>query len=78
MDDEEVETYGIRPVKFHPAELLIAGVTVARGIAASVKMGLEYLEMALLSDSVYRADNNDFKRDVGRAIESLPVDPPTQ
>ena len=76
--DEDTE-YGIRPVKFHPVELLVAGVTTLRGIASAVKGGLEYIELALLADSVYRADTADFKRDVGRAIESLPHDtPPTQ
>lgn len=75
MDEDELdrEDHGTRPARINWADIAYTTVAFLSGIAEAGAISLGYLRAALAQHSALLVEQDDFKRGVGRDLESIPV-----
>jgi hypothetical protein len=68
MDEHEQQ---IRPARINWADLAMSVATFAKGIAMAAHDALEIIEISLAAHSQEIMERQAFRRDAGRAIETL-------
>lgn len=68
MDENE---YNIKPARLNYADVLMSMATLAKGVAEAVHDAWEIMEISFAAHSQYIMEKQAFRRDAGRAIETI-------